>query len=407
MKSWFTIFCFSLVSLAGFAQQDLTGIWRGHFRSGGRTSEFNLFDDRYRFEVQIEQVNKGVKGVTYSYHSTDFYAKAAAKGSANPATGKLVLQELRIIEVRKASNTFVCAMTCFLTYTRSGNEEFLEGSYTAMNVNDSSFCGKGSVFLRRVVQSDFYKEPFIVKRELADLAKKQALAAQKPKGDQHASISATQKANTTKPSSSTSGKTNAPNTNVPSTASTNKTNSKTPATDPKTNASVGSTSNPPKSTTTAPLASNGNSTDPKPGSMPKVEPVQKPINIRKPASQNVPSVLSSRSNELVKTFTFSSREVSIQLYDNGTIDKDTVSVYLDNKLIISKRMLTTQPISFSFEMDDDNEQHELVMVAENLGEIPPNTSLMVVKAGTQQFEVRITSTEQKNAMVIFRYQKKE
>jgi hypothetical protein len=32
---------------------------------------------------------------------------------------------------------------------------------------------------------------------------------------------------------------------------------------------------------------------------------------------------------------------------------------------------------------------------------------MVVKAGTQQFEVRITSTEQKNAMVIFRYQKKE
>jgi len=45
------------------------------------------------------------------------------------------------------------------------------------------------------------------------------------------------------------------------------------------------------------------------------------------------------------------------------------------------------------------------MVAENLGEIPPNTSLMVVKAGKQQYEVRITSTEQKNAVIVFKYEK--
>jgi len=45
------------------------------------------------------------------------------------------------------------------------------------------------------------------------------------------------------------------------------------------------------------------------------------------------------------------------------------------------------------------------MVAENLGEIPPNTSLMVVKAGGKQYEVRITSTEQKNAVIVFKYEK--
>jgi hypothetical protein len=43
------------------------------------------------------------------------------------------------------------------------------------------------------------------------------------------------------------------------------------------------------------------------------------------------------------------------------------------------------------------------MVAENLGEIPPNTSLMIVDTGKMQQEVRITSTEQKNAVVIFKY----
>jgi hypothetical protein len=56
-------------------------------------------------------------------------------------------------------------------------------------------------------------------------------------------------------------------------------------------------------------------------------------------------------------------------------------------------------------MSEDNSEHVLVMVAENLGKIPPNTSLMIVNDGDKRYEVRITSTEQKNAMVRFRYQK--
>jgi hypothetical protein len=41
------------------------------------------------------------------------------------------------------------------------------------------------------------------------------------------------------------------------------------------------------------------------------------------------------------------------------------------------------------------------MVAENLGSIPPNTSLMIVTAGTKRYEVFISSSEQKNAKVVF------
>ena len=83
---------------------------------------------------------------------------------------------------------------------------------------------------------------------------------------------------------------------------------------------------------------------------------------------------------------------------------DTVSVYIDNKLVISKQRLTENAITVKLSLDDRTTFHELVMVAENLGEIPPNTSLMVVNAGDQQYEVRITSTEQKNAVVHFRRQ---
>lgn len=41
--------------------------------------------------------------------------------------------------------------------------------------------------------------------------------------------------------------------------------------------------------------------------------------------------------------------------------------------------------------------HELVMVANNLGSIPPNTSLMIITANDKRYEVFISSSEQKNA----------
>jgi hypothetical protein len=98
-------------------------------------------------------------------------------------------------------------------------------------------------------------------------------------------------------------------------------------------------------------------------------------------------------------------EVIVKLYDNGEIDDDTISVYLDNNLVLSSKRLSTTPLTIILKMSEDNSEHVLVMVAENLGKIPPNTSLMIVNDGDKRYEVRITSTEQKNAMVRFRYQK--
>ena len=97
----------------------------------------------------------------------------------------------------------------------------------------------------------------------------------------------------------------------------------------------------------------------------------------------------------------------VKLYDTGEIDDDTISVYLDNSLVLSKQRLTAAALTIRLKMDETNPDHELTMVAENLGRIPPNTSLMIVTAGDKRFEVRITSTEQKNAVVRFRYVKQD
>ena len=45
---------------------------------------------------------------------------------------------------------------------------------------------------------------------------------------------------------------------------------------------------------------------------------------------------------------------------------------------------------------------ELVMVAENLGSIPPNTSYMVAESGGQRYEARLASTEWSSAYIRLR-----
>ena len=58
-------------------------------------------------------------------------------------------------------------MKCSFEYSRSGKEEFLEGTYTSKYEKDGLInkkgenCGGGKVYLRRVTNSDFYIEPFL------------------------------------------------------------------------------------------------------------------------------------------------------------------------------------------------------------------------------------------------------
>ena len=129
--------------------------------------------------------------------------------------------------------------------------------------------------------------------------------------------------------------------------------------------------------------------------------------ISKPTTKPVvitPSVLKTRENKLAQSIIVSDPDVIVKLYDNGEIDDDTISIYLNKRLVLSNKRLSAAPIKLNFSMQDEEDQ-ELTMVAENLGRIPPNTSLMIVEAGDQRFEVRITSSEQKNAVVRFKYQK--
>jgi hypothetical protein len=395
--------CTLLLSLlcAAAGAQDITGIWRGSFVSADKKvmDLFNI-EDRYKYELQIDQNAKNFTGVTYSYRSTVFYGKASANGTINPQTGKVMLQELKLLELKMSPGSFACWMVCFLQYTKNGDEEFLEGKYSSYRESDSSFCDRGTVFLKRVKSSDFYVEPFLVKK--AAEKRKQPLAKITPRANPPVKAppkTAIAKSNTPK---TTIAKNNTPKTNPPvkpkpvTTAIAKTTPLQKKVVKPGT--TVAKLTKPPKKTVDLKASPLTATIEPD-----KKETPVKPIKPRETVS--IPPVLKDRENEVVQTLVVNSTDITINIYDNGTIDHDTVSVYLDKKNIVNHQMLNVTPIVVKLKMDDNNDYHELVMVADNLGDIPPNTSLMVVKAGDKRYEVRITSTEQKNAVVIFRYEK--
>ncbi|MGZ8554163.1 MAG: hypothetical protein ACXWV8_12195 [Chitinophagaceae bacterium] len=124
------------------------------------------------------------------------------------------------------------------------------------------------------------------------------------------------------------------------------------------------------------------------------------IKLGRPVFPPPPPYLASRTNSLIKQLETEAGEIRLDLYDNGEIDDDTVSIYHNNVLLVSHARLSQKPITFRVNVNAENPHHELVMVAENLGSIPPNTSVMIITAGSKRYQVFISSTEQKNAKVI-------
>lgn len=138
--------------------------------------------------------------------------------------------------------------------------------------------------------------------------------------------------------------------------------------------------------------------------LPKVNDIVAPNDVNKSVNTNPqPKVLVNRENFLIKRIISTETNVKVELFDNGTIDNDTISLYHNGEQVIRKGKLNYQPLTYTFSCNDGPSAHELVLVAENLGEIPPNTAIMVVTIGKKRQEIFLTSDEKKNAKIIIDY----
>ncbi|HEX6172178.1 MAG TPA: hypothetical protein VFZ33_20990 [Chitinophagaceae bacterium] len=106
-----------------------------------------------------------------------------------------------------------------------------------------------------------------------------------------------------------------------------------------------------------------------------------------------------REKVVAQELTVEADSIKVDFYDNGEIDGDSISVFLNDKLIAFNRILTTRSVHFDIPLDTTREINEITMFADNLGSIPPNTALMIVNDGNKRYELRLTSNLEKNATI--------
>jgi hypothetical protein len=107
----------------------------------------------------------------------------------------------------------------------------------------------------------------------------------------------------------------------------------------------------------------------------------------------------TREKVFTKEIPITADSFELRFYDNAEIDGDSISLFLNNKLLFEHIKLTGQPHTIKLAAKDLQEINELVMVAENLGAIPPNTSYMLAIVGEKRFDAQLASSEGSSAMI--------
>lgn len=388
------IYCLGANSL--FAQQ-LEGKWKGYFSPNN-----SPFGKIYNYEMDITQGPQGQLTVsTYTKLSSDFSAFAYASGNLDKTTQLVHIEEQGFLDLTIQENHTPCLMNNFLIYKNIRGHEIIEGTYTSYNKKTGKDCGGGKIYLEKELPI----QKLIASEKAASQKNVKEQSAQKGKETIGKNIVETKtinaalappKLNTPKPNntvnSTIANSTKAGN-NKPVIAKNNtiyniKTNSENINTAIQ-NAQINSVKD-------EPVMEESFLNEP--------EDIETEIRIKQGNGfQTVPWALVARENKLAKKIITSSKQFSIDLYDNGTIDNDTIIVYDNKKLLVSKKRLSYKAIHLEFSLSEVMNEHEIIIVAHNMGTVPPNTALLVLKDGDRRQELFITSTNKINAKIIVSY----
>lgn len=365
-----TLLLFLCIISVHLSAQNLTGRWQGSFIGNG-----DAVINNFTYELIIkENANHQITAQTITKRADQFYASAFAKGTHSIRTQLVQIEETSFEQIKIANELEACLMSNFLTYKNINGHEILEGSYMSTVVGGQRNCGSGKVFLEKVSSLLTVNNPKVDTKNI-DTQKKKAIIAQK-----------TITNNKTTPSKST--KIDAPNTILNASISANKI---PPSVEKK---NIQATVNSIIETDTDEVVVENEATPTSTTTQNSIR--NQPINL--------PWVLVGRENKLVKKIITNSKTVSIDLFDNGTIDNDTIIVFDNKKLLVNKKRLSYKAIHLEFNFTENSREHEVIIVAHNMGTVPPNTALLLLKDGKNRQEYFITSTNKINAKILIVYE---
>lgn len=339
--------------------QNFTGQWKGEFIDNS-TSFTGWGGDRCEYVLEIECRGTKVTGYSYTYFSEGgkrYYTICKLDGKLNKASKYIEIKEVERTKTNVPVNIRNCFQVHRLTYFKTGDDQILEGTWVPVP-DQSGDCGFGSTSLsRRVLQ----KNP--------------------------------------------SFNNNTVTKNNPGKSKTFVEKKTEPVKQPPTVKSQPIKKKPADIVNPQPTIKGSIKTDilenVKPEELSNKLPVQQPTEVESALPKSTDTRYKKRDSDLIKTIEIDYADFTVDLYDNGEIDGDSISLFFNGRLLLSHKRLSDKALTLKLHVDETKTVNELIMYAENLGTIPPNTALMVVNDGDNRYEVRISSDLEKSGVIRF------
>jgi len=357
--------------------QQLSGQWTGNFVSNNESSDYST---SYVLELGIK--DKTVEGFSYTYFYISgkrCYVICRLEGSYDKGSKSLEVTEVERVKSNTPPDFKDCLQTHILTYFKAGGIETLKGKWKSASLKDD--CGSGNSEFERKTLANINtkpKAPPIVKN-----TDPKPNTISKPKIIQEKSNPIKQPLTSNLP----------PAKKIPL---------------PLVKVDKPAPKKPLNPIVSKPQVAIIKKTIPPTNEVPAEK---KNIVIAQPEKPSPNEMLTpiikntkidTRIKQVIKVIEVESKTFKVDLYDNGQVDGDTISLYFNGKLMVTHQRLSLTPISLTLTLAEGSSDNELEMYAENLGSIPPNSALMVVTYGDKRFEVNITSSEQTNGTVRFK-----
>lgn len=354
--------------------QNFTGQWKGEFVD--KSSAFTGWGgDRCEYVLEIECSGSKVTGYSYTYFSDGgkrFYTICKLSGTLNKAGKYIELKETERTKTNVPVNIRNCFQIHRLSYSEEADEQRLEGTWVPVP-NQNGDCGFGTTVLsKRILQ----KNPSYYNSNTSKSTPKKTTPVVKTNPVKIAPPIVKNMPLTIKPQ---------PKKNIPQVVKTEK---------KKVAETVVIKTVPEKKKVTEPQIDGNKKAEVTKNNLPPPQVVT--------TEKKMPEArYEKRNTDLLKTIEIDNASFTVDLYDNGDIDGDSVSLFFNGKLLLSNKRLGDKALRLKLDVDMDRDINELIMYAENLGTIPPNTALMVINDGDNRYEVRISSDLQKSGVIRF------
>jgi hypothetical protein len=122
---------------------------------------------------------------------------------------------------------------------------------------------------------------------------------------------------------------------------------------------------------------------------------------KKAFDDSIRTVKTQRQDDILSRIVTRADSIVITISDNEIVDGDTITIFHNNEILVSRLFVSSKPYRVVIPLTESAPTHEFVLVANNLGSIPPNTALVVIDAGRERYQLKAAADMKKNAVIVF------